>query len=98
MGDASQTIYSFTGASPAYLLDFPQRWPGAEVVRLVRDYRSTPQVVALANRVLAGARGAAAKARLELVAQRAGGSGADVHDARRRDALRRLRSPPGCRR
>ncbi len=73
VGDASQTIYSFTGASPAYLLDFPQRWPGAEVVRLVRDYRSTPQVVALANRVVSGARGAAAKARLELIAQRPAG-------------------------
>ena len=61
VGDASQTIYSFTGASSSYLLDFPQRWPGAEVVRLVRDYRSTPQVVALANRVLAGAEGAAGR-------------------------------------
>jgi DNA helicase II / ATP-dependent DNA helicase PcrA len=52
VGDPNQTIYSFTGATPAYLLDFPRRHPGAEVVRLVRDYRSTPQVVELANRVL----------------------------------------------
>ena len=70
VGDASQTIYSFTGASSSYLLDFPRRWPGAEVVRLVRDYRSTPQVVDLANRVLGAARGPSAAARLELVAQR----------------------------
>ena len=70
VGDASQTIYSFTGASSSYLLDFPRRWPGAEVVRLVRDYRSTPQVVALANRVLEKAHGPSAAARLELVAQR----------------------------
>ncbi|HYN75311.1 MAG TPA: ATP-dependent DNA helicase UvrD2 [Candidatus Limnocylindria bacterium] len=70
VGDASQTIYSFTGASPSYLLDFPRRWPGAEVVRLVRDYRSTPQVVALANRLLSAAHGPAAAARLELIAQR----------------------------
>ncbi len=70
VGDASQTIYSFTGASSRYLLDFPRRWPGAEVVRLVRDYRSTPQVVDLANRVLAAATGPTAAARLELVAQR----------------------------
>jgi DNA helicase II / ATP-dependent DNA helicase PcrA len=73
VGDASQTIYSFTGASPAYLLDFRRRWPGARIVRLVRDYRSTPQVVALANGLLAGARGVAADARLELIAQRPAG-------------------------
>ena len=70
VGDASQTIYSFTGASPDYLLGFRRRYPEAQVVRLVRDYRSTPQVVALANGVLGRARGVAAAARLELVAQR----------------------------
>ncbi|SBW19432.1 UvrD/REP helicase [Candidatus Protofrankia californiensis] len=53
VGDANQTIYSFTGASPRYLLDFPRRFPDAPVVRLVRDYRSTPQVVRLANRLVA---------------------------------------------
>ena len=55
VGDASQTIYSFTGATPQYLLRFRDRYPAAQVVRLVRDYRSTPQVVALANRLLARA-------------------------------------------
>ena len=53
VGDASQTIYSFTGATPDYLLNFRQRYPEAEVVKLVRDYRSTPQIVGLANRILA---------------------------------------------
>ena len=57
VGDANQTIYSFTGASPRYLLDFSRRFPEATVVRLERDYRSTPQVVSLANRVIAAARG-----------------------------------------
>src|SRR4051794_7601134 len=52
VGDPNQTIYSFTGASPSYLLDFPKRFPGTEVVRLVRDYRSTNQVVEMANRLL----------------------------------------------
>jgi DNA helicase II / ATP-dependent DNA helicase PcrA len=70
VGDASQTIYSFTGASPSYLLGFRRRWPQARLVRLVRDYRSTPEIVALANGLLARARGVAAEARLELVAQR----------------------------
>ncbi|MFF1285398.1 ATP-dependent DNA helicase UvrD2 [Streptomyces sp. NPDC058299] len=70
VGDASQTIYSFTGATPDHLLDFRTRHPGATVVKLVRDYRSTPQVVRLANGLLAQARGRAADHRLELVSQR----------------------------
>ncbi len=43
VGDANQTIYSFTGATPSYLLDFSRRFPEATVVRLERDYRSTPR-------------------------------------------------------
>jgi DNA helicase-2/ATP-dependent DNA helicase PcrA len=74
VGDPSQTIYSFTGATPRHLLEFPRRFPGATIVRLVRDYRSTPQVVALANRLLARPAGAPGGSRgpapLELVAQR----------------------------
>ncbi|MFC8571528.1 ATP-dependent DNA helicase UvrD2 [Streptomyces sp. NPDC057245] len=73
VGDASQTIYSFTGATPDHLLDFRSRHPGATVVKLVRDYRSTPQVVHLANGLLAQARGRAADHRLELVSQRTAG-------------------------
>lgn len=73
VGDASQTIYSFTGASPRYLLEFPRRHPAARVIKLVRDYRSTPQVVGLANGLLAGVPAAQRHARLELVAQRPSG-------------------------
>ena len=68
VGDANQTIYSFAGASPASLLDFDRRYPHATVVRLERDYRSTPQVVTLANRIIAGAQGRAARLRLKLTA------------------------------
>jgi DNA helicase-2/ATP-dependent DNA helicase PcrA len=70
VGDANQTIYSFTGASPRYLLDFSRRFPDATVVRLERDYRSTPQVVSLANRVIAAARGRVAGSKLHLIGQR----------------------------
>src|SRR4051812_11688328 len=49
VGDPNQTIYSFAGATPQHLLNFRRRFPEAVVVRLHRDYRSTPQVVALAN-------------------------------------------------
>jgi DNA helicase II / ATP-dependent DNA helicase PcrA len=51
VGDPRQTIYTFTGATPAYLRSFSTDYPEATVVRLVRDYRSTPQVVNIANRL-----------------------------------------------
>ncbi|HXD28875.1 MAG TPA: ATP-dependent DNA helicase UvrD2 [Arthrobacter sp.] len=81
VGDASQTIYSFTGATPAHLLNFTVEHPQAPVVRLVRDYRSTPQVVGLANQLLSSRRlepGAPGRdvqwaAPLELLAQRPAG-------------------------
>lgn len=67
VGDPAQTIYSFTGATPTHLLDFARHHPGARVVRLTRNYRSSPQVVNLANLVLGsfGGRGP----HLELKAQ-----------------------------
>ena len=46
VGDPQQTIYSFTGATSQYLRSFGADYPDASVIRLVRDYRSTPQVVA----------------------------------------------------
>ncbi|MFI5616398.1 ATP-dependent DNA helicase UvrD2 [Streptomyces sp. NPDC051567] len=70
VGDASQTIYSFTGATPDHLLNFRTRYPQATVVKLIRDYRSTPQVVHLANGLLNQAKGRAAEHRLELISQR----------------------------
>lgn len=56
VGDPDQTIYSFAGATSVPLRNFGQDWPRATVLRLVRDYRSTPQVVAVANQVM-GRRG-----------------------------------------
>ncbi|WP_046470331.1 ATP-dependent DNA helicase UvrD2 [Allosalinactinospora lopnorensis] len=73
VGDPSQTIYSFAGATPSYLTRFSAGYPNATVVQLVRDYRSTPQVVRVANGVLRHARGPAADHRLELAAQRPDG-------------------------
>ena len=73
VGDANQTIYSFGGASPRPLLEFTRRYPDATVVRLERDYRSTPEVVALANRVIGAARGRPAGSRLKLIGQRPSG-------------------------
>lgn len=78
VGDASQTIYSFTGATSAYLLEFPRRYQDAVVVRLVRDYRSTPQVVGLANAVIRHARGEQARLRVALQGQRPSGPEPDL--------------------
>jgi len=84
VGDPLQTIYSFTGASPAYLTGFAAEFPDATVIKLVRNYRSTPQVVALANRLGAGTGAAPSWATRQggtgrpggavLVAQRPGGA------------------------
>ena len=52
VGDANQTIYTFTGATPAYLTSFRSAHPDATEVRLVRCYRCTPQIVTLANAVI----------------------------------------------
>ncbi|PID96795.1 MAG: ATP-dependent DNA helicase [Actinomycetales bacterium] len=49
VGDPAQTIYSFAGATPEHLLRFTDRHPDARTVALVRNYRSSPEVVALAN-------------------------------------------------
>ena len=70
VGDANQTIYSFNGASPDYLLNFSRTYPDGTVVKLQRDYRSTPQVTDLANRVIGKATGRAAGTRLELQGMR----------------------------
>jgi DNA helicase-2/ATP-dependent DNA helicase PcrA len=89
VGDPSQTIYSFTGATPKHLLEFPRTHPGAAEVHLVRDYRSTPEVVNLANRVLTSRRperrldqrGTVWAEPLELIAQREHGPAPEFHEA-----------------
>jgi len=65
VGDASQTIYSFAGATPEYLLGFERRYEDATLVRLERNYRSTAEIVDVANRLMRGRAGAL---RLEAVA------------------------------
>lgn len=54
VGDPAQTIYSFAGANAAYLTDFGKKHPHTTSVELVRNYRSTPQVIGAANQLLAG--------------------------------------------
>jgi DNA helicase II / ATP-dependent DNA helicase PcrA len=52
VGDDYQSIYGFTGASPEWLLALPRRFPRVTTVRLELNYRSTPQVLALANKLV----------------------------------------------
>jgi DNA helicase II / ATP-dependent DNA helicase PcrA len=52
VGDDYQSIYGFTGASARWLLALPERFPHAHVVRLEQNYRSTPEVLELANRLV----------------------------------------------
>lgn len=58
VGDDYQSIYSFTGATPLHLLTMPERFPGAQVFRLEENYRSTPEILALANRLVPSLGGA----------------------------------------
>ncbi len=81
VGDEDQTIYTFTGATSTYLTGFTARYPGARTVTLETNFRSTPEVLGLANRVLAAGRvalderlpGAPARPAKRLVASLPGG-------------------------
>ena len=55
VGDAAQTIYSFAGATSNFLLTFKNRFPDAQIFRLSRGYRSTPEIINTANRILRSA-------------------------------------------
>ncbi|MFM1968005.1 MAG: hypothetical protein RL590_862 [Actinomycetota bacterium] len=55
VGDPAQTIYSFAGATPAFLLNFTNKYPQAEVIRLSSGYRSTPEIINTANSILRNA-------------------------------------------
>ncbi len=69
VGDPRQTIYSFAGASPKILAAFTKRHPDAERIELVRNYRSTPQVVAVANAVFDSGRADTSGVRLQSQAE-----------------------------
>ena len=53
VGDVDQSIYGFTGATPHFLARFADRHASTRVIELTENYRSTPEVLSLANRLLA---------------------------------------------
>jgi DNA helicase-2/ATP-dependent DNA helicase PcrA len=73
VGDPAQTIYSWAGADPENLVRFASRHPSAAVVKLVRDYRSTPQIVEVANKVLDATGPGGLPGRVTLRSQREAG-------------------------
>ena len=95
VGDDYQTIYTFTGASPEHLLDVPRAVPGRHVVRLEENYRSSPQVLTVAN-ALARSLGGFDK---KLRSTRADGpspTARAVADADAEVGVRRRRGRGGC--
>ena len=82
VGDDYQSIYAFTGATPEYLLGLPTRFPHAAVVRLEANYRSSPEILGLANRIVPSLGGAAKVLRATLGA----GPGPDVLSFATREA------------
>src|SRR5260370_24518553 len=53
VGDDSQSIYSWRGANFQNILEFPKRYAGAEVYKIETNYRSTPEILAVANAAIA---------------------------------------------
>lgn len=71
VGDDAQSIYSFRGADVKNILAFPNQWPGAKVFKLLSNYRSTPQILDVAN---ASLKNNASQFEKELIGFKTGGA------------------------
>ncbi len=100
VGDPNQAIYSWNGADPTLLTDFTKRFPSAEVLSLVDNFRSSPQILAVANAVLAD--GHSGRESAQLVAHEPNGPApvvmsypSDVEEARGVARMVRAAHKPG---
>ena len=78
VGDDDQSIYGWRGADIRNILDFQKDFPGAKVVRLEQNYRSTAPILNCANAVIAGNKG---RQRKTLWTERQGGEPPSVYNA-----------------
>ena len=85
VGDDAQSIYSFRGATIRNILDFPKHFPGARVVTLERNYRSTQPILDVTNLLIARARERFSKT---LRTERIGGEAALARGGARRVSSR----------
>jgi DNA helicase-2/ATP-dependent DNA helicase PcrA len=74
VGDVDQAIYQFKGGDPQFLERFAARWPGATVISLIDNYRSSPQVVSWVNQL-------ASTGRATLIGRGGDGPSPKVHEA-----------------
>ena len=70
VGDPDQTIYTWRGANIKYILDFDKEFPGTVTIQMLQNYRSTPQITAVANSLIEKNRNRAKK---ELISMQADG-------------------------
>lgn len=83
VGDPDQTIYTWRGASVRYLMEFPDVFPGTHTVMMTENYRSTPQILSVANDLIAHNR---KRIKKELQPTRPDGEKVCWHHAQTRDA------------
>ena len=83
VGDPDQTIYTWRGANVKYLLDFDSQFPGTKTVMMMENYRSTPQILAAANSLIAKNR---ARIKKDLKPMLPGGESVLIHHAKTAEA------------
>ena len=83
VGDPDQTIYTWRGASVRYILDFDKDFPNVRTIMMMENYRSTPQIVAVANSLIGNNKNRVKK---DLIPMRPDGKTVVYHHAKTAEA------------